>query len=733
MEIENYESELLTGVVEELVYYNEDNGYAVCYLKTEDDYVGAVGYMPLIGIGESVTLSGKWTYHPEYGKQFKADCYEKNMPKEISEILKYLSSGVIRGVRAATAEKIVKRFGERSLEIISSSPERLAEINGISEKKALEIGNSYRTQLGVRDVVMFLQKFNVSPAYAVKVYKRFGLNSVDVIKKNPYILAEEVSGIGFLTADKIALSMGFERNSGYRLRSAVIYCLWNASSNGHTFLPKTVLQQETAEITGADVSETGTVINKMLLDLKLECENRQAYEAVYLPVMHDAEIYSALKIKTLLNNTEKIETGKLIKKAEKTNNITLTEGQKAAVKGALESGVCVITGGPGTGKTTIINTILTVMSGLKKTVLLAAPTGRAAKRMTEMCNEDASTIHRLLEVDYDEDAENMSFSHNEDNPLSCDALIIDEMSMVDILLMKSVLKALKKGTRIILVGDIDQLPSVGPGYVLRDIISSGIVPVFALNEIFRQASESMIVVNAHKINHGEMPVLNKKDSDFFIVRRENANDIVSSVIDLIKNRLPLAYGYDPITEIQVLSPSRKNVTGVNILNEKLQEALNPKSKSKAERSFRNFVFREGDKVMQIRNNYDMAWECSDGTQGVGIFNGDIGFIKEIDSDGDYMVIDFDDKICFYPFVKLEDLSLSYATTVHKSQGCEFEVIVMPMYPCAPMLMSRNILYTAVTRAKKLVVLVGREEVIGKMVQNASNTLRYSGLLEKLTE
>lgn len=735
MEIESYENQMLTGVVEELVYYNEDNGYAVCYLKTKDDYIGAVGYMPLISVGESVTLSGKWTFHPEYGKQFKAECYEKNMPREVSDILKYLASGVIRGVRQATAEKIVNKFGEHSLEIISSSPERLAEINGISAKKAVEIGNSYRTQLGVRDVVIFLQKFSVSPTYAVKVYKRYGLNSVDVIKKNPYILAEEINGIGFLTADRIALSMGFEKNSEYRLCSAVIYCLWEGAANGHTFLPKSILQKETSKITGADESEISAVINKMIMELKINTERHGTFEAIYLPVLYDAEKYTALKLKSLLKtNNNNFDFEKLIKKTENSNNIKLTNQQKDAVKASLENGVMVITGGPGTGKTTIINSIISVMSDIGKTVMLAAPTGRAAKRMTEMCGEQASTIHRLLEVEYDENSENMTFSHNEDNPLSCDVLIIDEMSMVDIFLMKSVLKALKSGTRLILVGDTDQLPSVGAGYVLHDIIASDIIPVFSLTEIFRQANESMIVVNAHKINNGEMPILNKKGSDFFIVRRENASDIISSITDLIVNRLPSAYGYNPLTQIQVLSPSRKNVVGVNALNEKLQQALNPKSPKKKEKPFRNFVFREGDKVMQIKNNYDMCWEnIDDNSEGVGIYNGDIGYIKEINLENETANIIFDDKICIYPFVKFEDLCLAYAATVHKSQGSEFEAVVIPMYPCAPMLMSRNILYTAVTRAKKLVVLVGRDDVIERMVNNINNANRYSGLLEKMTE
>ncbi|MBR5517828.1 MAG: ATP-dependent RecD-like DNA helicase [Clostridia bacterium] len=727
----------IIGTVTEIVYYNSVNGYAVCDIETEDDTITAVGYMPYIAGGDKVTLTGTWTFHQDYGPQFKVDFFEKNMPTEINDILTYLSSGSIKGVRAATAQKIVDMFGEDTLTVLEKEPEKLAKIHGISRKKALEIGEEYVKQQGVRNIVMYLQKFGITPQSAVKVYKRYGSGSVEIIKENPYVLSETVYNIGFKTADKIALEMGILPNAPIRIEGAVKHILTNASMNGHTYVPKDVLLDELCNFLSVSSEEAENVIVKMIFESKLKNENyNNGNQKIYLPKLFEAEVYVAHKIKKISeNNTveKDIDIEKVIEEIEKTSHITLAEHQKSAIYCAMEKGATVITGGPGTGKTTIINTIIQIMDKLDKTVMLAAPTGRAAMRMTEVCGIEAKTIHRLLESSFSESEDHMNFAKNEDNPLDCDIIIIDEMSMVDILLIQSLLKALRPHTKLIMVGDSDQLPSVGAGNVLRDIINSGVVPTVSLTEIFRQAKESAIIVNAHKINGGEYPEFNKEGTDFFIVKRDTAVDISQSIIDLFINRLPKAYKYNPLYQIQILSPTRKGITGVNELNVALQKVINPPDKKKKEKAFKNIIFREGDKVMQTRNNYDMEWTKLDSPEetGFGIFNGDIGYIHRIDKDMESATIVFDDRLCIYEFAKLEDLDLAYAVTVHKSQGSEFDVVIMPMYPCAPMLQNRNLFYTAVTRAKKLVVLVGRESCVQKMVENKSEQIRYTGLEQKL--
>ena len=731
------EEKKIVGTVTEIVYYNSVNGYAVCDVETEEDTITAVGYMPYIAGGDKVTLTGEWTFHQDYGPQFKVEFFEKNMPSEINDILKYLASGSIKGVRLATAQKIVDMFGEETLNILEKEPEKLSKIHGISRKKALEIGEEYVRQQGVRNIVMYLQKFGITPQSAVKVYKRYGSSSVETIKENPYVLSETVYNIGFKTADKIALEMGILPNAPIRIEGAVKHILSNASMNGHTYVPKDILLDEVCRFLSVSVEEAENVLVKMIFESKLKNENyNNGNQKIYLPKLHEAEVYVAHKIRKIAeNNTPEkgIDIEKIIKDIEKTTNITLAEYQKSAIYCAMEKGATVITGGPGTGKTTIINTIIQIMDKLDKNVMLAAPTGRAAMRMTEVCGIEAKTIHRLLESSFSESDDHMNFAKNEDNPLDCDIIIIDEMSMVDILLIQSLLKALKRHTKLIMVGDSDQLPSVGAGNVLRDIINSGVVPTVSLTEIFRQAKESAIVVNAHKINSGEYPEFNKDGTDFFIVKRDTAVDISQSIVDLFINRLPKAYKYNPLYQIQILSPTRKGITGVNELNVALQKVINPPDKKKKEKAFKNITFREGDKVMQTRNNYDMEWTKLENPEetGFGIFNGDIGYIHRIDKEMESATIVFDDKLCIYEFSKFEDLDLAYAVTVHKSQGSEFDVVIMPMYPCAPMLQNRNLLYTAITRAKKHVVLVGRESCVQKMVKNKSEQIRYTGLEEKL--
>ncbi len=734
---ENSQNEKITGLVVEIIYSNSQNGYAVCEVETEEQTLTAVGYMPYISEGEKVSLSGSWTFHQDYGPQFKVEFYEKNMPSEVGDILKYLSGGCIKGVRAATAQKIVDMFGEDTLNVIENEPEKLAKIQGISKKRALEIGDDYRKQQGLRSVVMFLQKFGITPQSAVKVFKRYGTMSIDKVKANPYVLAETVYSIGFKTADKIALEMGFGANSPVRVEAAVAHTLSNAMLSGHTYLPKSVLSDEVCRFLSVHIDEAENATERMIFESKLKNErDNNGEERIYLSDLYDAEKYVSQKLLQIAKmEGEKLSdtTLQLISRAEKEQGITLEELQKSAVVCALSNGASVITGGPGTGKTTIINTIIRVMDELGKKVVLAAPTGRAAKRMSELCEIEAKTIHRLLESGYSDDEENMKFARNEENPLDCDVVIVDEMSMVDLFLMYSLLKAMRSSTRLIMVGDSDQLPSVGAGNVLHDIIRSGTVSQVSLTEIFRQAKQSTIVVNAHKINRGEYPVLNESGTDFFFVKRENAVDISASIVDLCVNRLPKAYRINPLYQIQVLSPTRKGITGVHELSCALQREINPPSKKKKEKAFKNVVFREGDKVMQTRNNYDMEWTRLDDehTTGTGIFNGDIGYIHSIDKANESAEIVFDDRLCTYEFSKFEDLDLAYAVTVHKSQGSEFDVVVMPMYPCAPMLQNRNLFYTAVTRAKTLVVLVGRESVIHAMVDNVSKQRRYSGLYDKL--
>ena len=731
------DSEKIKGRVTEIVYYNSVNGYAVCDIETDEDTITAVGYMPYIAGGERVTLTGEWTFHQDYGPQFKVEFFEKDMPSEVNDILKYLASGSIKGVRTATAQKIVDMFGEETLNILEKEPEKLSKIQGISKKRALEIGEDYVRQQGVRNIVMYLQKFGITPQSAVKVYKRYGSDSVETIKENPYVLSETVYNIGFKTADKIALEMGVAQNAVIRIEAAIKHILNNATMSGHTYLPKSFLIDEICRFLNISDEEAENTIVKMIFESKLKNENDNHYQQkIYLPKLYEAENYVAGKIiKISTNNVSDINLNieKTIKNIENSNGITLAEHQKSAVYCAMEKGVTVITGGPGTGKTTIINTIIQIMDNMGKKVMLAAPTGRAAKRMTEVCGTEAKTIHRLLESTFSESDDNMRFLKDEENPLDCDLLIIDEMSMVDILLMQALLKALKPDTRLIMVGDSDQLPSVGAGNVLHDIINSEIVPTVALTEIFRQAKESAIVVNAHKINHGEYPEFNKQGTDFFLVKRDNAVEISSSIIDLFINRLPKAYKYNPLYQIQIISPTRKGITGVNELNIALQKVINPPDKKKKEKNFKNIIFREGDKVMQTRNNYDMEWTKLENPEetGCGIFNGDIGYIHRIDKDMESATIVFDDRLCIYEISKMDDLDLAYAVTVHKSQGSEFDAVVMPMYPCAPMLQNRNLFYTAVTRAKKLVVLVGRESCIKTMIDNKTKQLRYTGLKEKL--
>ncbi len=729
-----------SGLVTEIIYHNTDNGYTVCLVDTSDEEIVVVGNFPMISVGEKAVFEGKWTFHPTHGPQFKADYYECILPKSRADILRYLSSGIIKGVRAATAQRIVEKFGDDALEIISNDPKRLSEIKGISEKKAEMIGESYASQIGVRDVVIFLQRYSVSAHVAYNIYKKYGLSSIPVIKHNPYILAEEVHGIGFKTADSIALGMGYDKHSFYRIRAGIMHLLSEAALNGHTNLPKDMMINEACTLLGIDIDSVQSSVTHMCMQGDLTADRQKDEEYIYSPMFFSAELSCARLLdkmnKFSYDKLSDIMVEKLIKQSEKENGITLAPRQRDAVMTAAKNGVCVITGGPGTGKTTIIKTILSVMDALDLDIRLAAPTGRAAKRMTDMCQYGALTLHRLLEYTAAPESNKQRFMRCEDNPIPGDVIIVDEMSMVDTLLFNGLLKAIKPGTRLILVGDADQLPSVGAGNVLNDIINSGCVPVVKLETIFRQQESSTIVINAHRINRGEYPIIDNKSSDFFFMPRESAGEITETITSLCLTRLPKAYGYNSLTDIQVLTPMKRSNVGVSIFNEKLQRVLNPPKSGQAHILKGHSTFRTGDKVMQTKNNYDITWHLKydPSVTGEGVFNGDIGYIARINVKDEEITVIFDDeRVATYDASSMEDLELAYAMTIHKSQGSEFKAVIIPMFPAAPMLQNRNLLYTAVTRAKEMVILVGREYIIKTMVDNISEYKRYSGLKRRLKE
>jgi exodeoxyribonuclease V alpha subunit len=724
-------------MVEDIIFRNENNLYTVATLNTQDGKATIVGYIPFINIGETIRAEGEWIYHPSYGEQLEISNVSLVVPSTLNGIEKYLSSGLIPHIGPKTAKRIVEKFGLDSLDIIQYNPERLKEIDGIGDKKLKKIVEAFEEQGDLRNIMVFLQQYGITANYGMRIYKKYGKDTINIIKENPYRLSEDIFGIGFKTADKIAQNMGISLLSPYRIEGGIRFIINKYAGNGHSYVPKEELIQSTSELLGVE----NTLIEESIRDLAVKgvihILNIEEDILVYYTPFHIAENNVSRKVVELsrveLKNFE-IDIDKAIQTIEGKDGINFAKKQREAIKESIENGMVVITGGPGTGKTTTINAIIQIFEDQGLTVNLAAPTGRAAKRMTETTGKEAKTIHRLLEYSYME--EEMAFGLDEDNPLETDLLIIDEASMIDILLMNSLLKAIVPGTRLILVGDVDQLPSVGAGNVLEDIIKSGVVKVVKLDEIFRQAEESMIVVNAHRINKGEFPFLNEKGKDFYFIRENNPNGIVNTILDLCKERLPNYYGVDPLRDIQVLTPMKKGDVGINALNKHLQNILNPKAYGKVEKTIGDELYRVGDKVMQIKNNYTTEWEIiKDGTvyeKGEGVFNGDFGFIMDIDDDNRIMKILFDDeKEVEYNFNQLDELKLSYATTVHKSQGSEFPVVVMPIYWGPPMLLTRNLLYTAITRAKKLVVLVGEERYLRTMIANNRITKRYSSLDYKI--
>lgn len=726
----------LSGVVEEVLFRNAQNGYTILVLSSDNYVYTLSGTMPDITDGLKITAYGKFKKHPEYGEQFVVSYYEVTLPSEEGEIENYLSSGILPYVGRATARKIVELFGTSALDVIENEPERLTAIKGISKKKAEEINKKYIEQIGVKEIIMFFQRFGISPALAARAYKVLGANTVALVSRNPYILADETNGFTFATADEIARSIDFPKNAPQRIKSYLKYTLVNAAySNGHTFLPKSMLTANA--MTALELSEDDILdaLSELFMEGELVNDKHTEYEAVYHRMFYEAEASVAEKLKELSSvyfGEEKQKADAIISEVEKETGIILEDMQRKAVEATFTNSVMVITGGPGTGKTTIINTIIRSMEKMNMRVKLTAPTGRAAKRISEVSGAEAKTIHRLLECSSDTEDGVTRFVKNENNKLECDVLIIDEASMVDILLMHSLLLAVPKGIRLIFAGDADQLPSVGAGNVLRDIIDSEAVLTVKLTKIFRQAQESMIVVNAHRINNGEYPYLNDFDNDFFLVKRSNSKTIPKTVCELAEVRLPSAYGFDGIKDIQVLTVTKKGDIGVYALNNHLQHVLNPPSPDKPEKLSQTCIFRLGDKVMQIKNNYNMPWkkEYSD-EKGTGVFNGDIGYITNIDLRNRNLTVRFDDRLVVYDFLMLDELELAYAMTVHKSQGSEFEAIILPVFDTHRILMSRNILYTAVTRAKKLAVLVGTEETLAAFIRNNSTVLRYSGLKDRL--
>lgn len=724
------------GVIDSIVYNNESNGYTVAKLKKDKDIITIVGYLPLVAEGQTVMVTGQWVNHPEYGQQLKVESYSEVLPESISGIEKYLSSGLIEGVGPVTAKRLVEKFGVDTLDIIEYNPEKLTEVEGIGEKKAGAIASSFQEQRELRNVMVFLQTYGITTGNAIKIYRKYGQNATNVIKENPYRLTVDVFGIGFKTADNIARNLGIEKSSRYRLMAGVKYVLTEyCGSGGHTYLPSDLLTEKCMELLDVDKVLVEDACVSMVLSKELIMENIGDVIAVYLMPFYYSELGVSKRILDILSaNTGKLDVDmeSEIKDYELEAGVELAAQQKMAIKCAVEKGVAIITGGPGTGKTTIIKCIINIMEKRNMQISLTAPTGRAAKRMTEATNREAKTIHRLLEMGYTEGEESMSFLKDDSDPIKTDVVIIDEASMVDILLMNNMLKAITPGTRLIIVGDVDQLPSVGPGNVLRDLIESELLPVVRLTEIFRQSEESLIIINAHRINRGEAPYLNEKDRDFFFINASSQDETLKTILELVKNRIPrLKEGCAPERYIQVLTPMRKGVCGVYNLNASLQNVLNPPSRDKDEKKVRDFVLRTGDKVMQIKNNYNIKWEKLGGTgerEGTGVFNGDLGYIEYIDNENTAASVIFDDdKRVIYSFMDIDELEPAYAVTIHKSQGSEFPVIVIPAVWGPPMLMTRNLLYTAVTRAKEMVVVVGNKQVLMGMIGNNKITKRFSGL------
>ncbi|MBQ8827817.1 MAG: ATP-dependent RecD-like DNA helicase [Clostridia bacterium] len=732
----------IRGTVEDIIYENEESGFKICYVRCGDEYITVKGIFPFLNVGEQIAAAGRWEKHRDYGEQFVAETYEKFLPAAAEDIKGFLSSGLIDGVGPKTAGLLVAAFGDRTLDVIMNEPGRIEDVRGISHNKAVKIREAVLEHSETSSIVMFFNKFGIGTSCALSVYKTFGKESLSIAGDNPYKISSQVRGFSFKMADKIAMSVGIPYDSYNRVCACIIYRLECSYGEGHTFLPADVLLRDVCDYTNCSAACAEESLNILADNDETVCVTGEYGRHIYLKYMYNYERFIDEKLKSLSEISFKISSrtfNDAVKSFENSSGFVLDDKQKDAVRAAGENGVLIITGGPGTGKTTIIKSIIHMLEVDGKKCLLAAPTGRAAKRMANACGKDAKTIHRLLEMDYSindgedgsvRDNRAVSFKKNEKSPLEADAVIIDEVSMVDTVLMYHLLRAIKRKTRLILVGDRDQLPSVGPGKVLRDLIETESYKAITLDEIYRQESDSLIAVNAHKINTGFMPDFNVADKDFFLIRTQNPTACAETVKKLCSVRLPKAYGINPMTDIQVIIPTKKGVCGVVNINKELQSCLNPPSDIKAEATLHGVVFREGDRVMQIKNNYETEWEdlYDPSVKGSGIFNGEMGILTRLDVKNREASVVFDDnRLVVYDFAHMTDVEHCYAVTVHKSQGSEFDYCVIPVIEGAPMLMTRNLLYTAITRAKKMVVLVGTEKCIKSMIDNNSEVFRYTGL------
>ncbi|NLG37460.1 MAG: ATP-dependent RecD-like DNA helicase [Clostridiales bacterium] len=731
--------EELTATTLQIVYRNEENGYTVATMEVGDAVHTAVGMLPGLREGERVVIAGEWTTHAVYGQQFRVSMCRSLPPDSHEGLIRYLSSGAISGVGPVTAKRIVDALGLDALDIIAREPQRLRRVEGIGAARAIQISQSLAEQRNVQQAMVFLSSLNLSLNMTTRIYRKYGAMTVELVQSDPYRLVRDIEGIGFKTADRIARMLGVDESAPTRMAAGILYLLQeSAAQRGHTCLPADTLYGKAAALLGAAEEQVVEALRDMVEEGSLAVVYREGAAYVYLRAFLEAEQEVARRLSELADSRPRAlfdDPAEAFKTVSVMRGICLAQGQEKAVYQALSGGLTIITGGPGTGKTTTINCILGMLELAGVRVMLAAPTGRAAKRMTQATGHEARTIHRMLEYGFS-DEEELSFNRNEDNPIACGALIVDEMSMVDLTLMQHMLRAVPRGCRLVLVGDADQLPSVGPGNVLRDIIMSGIAPVTKLTEIFRQAQESLIVVNAHRVNEGRMPELACVDRDFFFERKDDSASALEAVEALVSRRIPSFHGGSPLESIQVLAPMKKGELGVYNLNARLQRLFNPPSPRRAERSLGDSVLREGDKVMQIRNNYGLEWrrELPGGgeEEGEGVFNGDVGFIERIDEEGKMLTVRFDDgRMADYEFAQTDELMLAYAVSIHKSQGSEFPVVVLPLLSGPPMLLTRNLLYTAITRAREMVVIVGRRDCVARMVDNDTVALRYSGLLNAL--
>ena len=730
------ELEILQGTIGAVIYQNYDNGYSVLRLGCDDGQtVTVVGTIPLPAVGERLMVTGKWSSHQSYGKQFEAEFLERLLPQTASEILTYLSSRIIKGIGPVTAGRIVQRFGAQTLQILEQEPHRLAEVPGISAAKAKTIGEEFRLQMGMRQLMEFFALHHLPAELAVRAYKLYGESTIDLLYDDPYLLMEEGLEAPFGAVDRFAIEMGMAGDDPRRIDAGILFELTYNLSAGHSFLPEEKLIVATTQLLNVEFTEVAQGISRLIEGEKLIRDTLSGITVDYLPTLYEAELYTGKRLLEFSKKQFPLPSGwkQMLRSIQSDSGITYSQQQKDAVEESLCSGLLLITGGPGTGKTTILNGILSLYSQMDLKVALAAPTGRAAKRLTEVTGEEAFTIHRLLEAGIDPHSGKMFFARDEENPLKADAVIVDEMSMVEIQLLASLLRAIPSGKRLILVGDPDQLPPVGPGFPFSDCLRSNVLPKVQLTEIFRQAQESLIVMNAHKINCGQMPQLRDRTRDFFFLPCRSEEEVAQTIAGLCTTRLPEKMNI-PSDQIQVLTPTRKGAVGTWGLNELLQARLNPPHPMKKERKFGEFSFREGDRVMQIRNNYDIMWKtCDSSTLGTGIFNGDIGTITAIDFNEETLTVVFDGREAQYDFAQLNELEPAYAMTVHKSQGSEYRAVVLCAWNGSPYLLSRSVLYTAVTRAKELLIIVGREETVAAMTQNAKVGRRYSGLKLRLQE